>query len=343
MSEGQGGDGRADGRAGTVLFFANGLGDTIINRPAFCALAAHLPRPIRLICAEDRGLFLWRGLGIDAIHPLKIERLPDGGRLFDVASVPADWFPCEVFATMVPWFSSSLDELVRAASPRRSYGLERGFDVNIPLDYDKNSVELGFDVARAAIPGANIASYRKPLSFDAQCVAGVDRLLHKLASNGMNRIVSVHTETIANKQWDIAHFRGVLCRLLSTREDIGVVMVDYYDAGVACECHAHRIVRLPGLKLESAMNIVTRSDLFIGIDSCMLHAADLADVPGVVLFGPDTRPEEFGYYWRSAVHLRFASQDDATPADALVAAALSFLSQPRPAAAERHRELVHAD
>jgi ADP-heptose:LPS heptosyltransferase len=50
-----------------------------------------------------------------------------------------------------------------------------------------------------------------------------------------------------------------------------------------------------GLSLASSCCLVAESDFFIGIDSCMLHVADLARVPGVGLFGP-TNVKEFGFY-----------------------------------------------
>ena len=42
------------------------------------------------------------------------------------------------------------------------------------------------------------------------------------------------------------------------------------------------------------MALVTEADFFLGIDSCMLHAADFAGVPSVGLFGP-TSAAEFGF------------------------------------------------
>jgi ADP-heptose:LPS heptosyltransferase len=46
--------------------------------------------------------------------------------------------------------------------------------------------------------------------------------------------------------------------------------------------------------LELAMRLVGYSDLFLGIDSCFLHAADLYRIAGVALFGP-TRPSLWGF------------------------------------------------
>ena len=46
---------------------------------------------------------------------------------------------------------------------------------------------------------------------------------------------------------------------------------------------------------QASCCLVAESDFFIGIDSCMLHVADMARVPGVGLFGP-TSAKEFGFY-----------------------------------------------
>lgn len=49
-----------------------------------------------------------------------------------------------------------------------------------------------------------------------------------------------------------------------------------------------RLVRVERLRLGVALALVSLSDLFLGVDSCMLHMADLCRVPGVGLFGPDS-------------------------------------------------------
>ncbi|WP_025736064.1 glycosyltransferase family 9 protein [Mycobacterium genavense] len=50
------------------------------------------------------------------------------------------------------------------------------------------------------------------------------------------------------------------------------------------------------------MSMVANADLFLGIDSCMLHAADLARVPGVGLFGP-TRSATWGFRFGPHRHI----------------------------------------
>jgi ADP-heptose:LPS heptosyltransferase len=44
-------------------------------------------------------------------------------------------------------------------------------------------------------------------------------------------------------------------------------------------------LRLP---LDACFAVLSESDLFLGIDSCHLHAADLFRIPAVGLFGPTT-------------------------------------------------------
>jgi ADP-heptose:LPS heptosyltransferase len=57
--------------------------------------------------------------------------------------------------------------------------------------------------------------------------------------------------------------------------------------------HRHRIVRIDE-HLEMVLAILKHADLFLGIDSCLLHAADLFRIPGVGLFGP-TDPRRWGF------------------------------------------------
>jgi ADP-heptose:LPS heptosyltransferase len=67
--------------------------------------------------------------------------------------------------------------------------------------------------------------------------------------------------------------------------------------------------------------LVGTADLFVGIDSSMLHAADLARVPGVGLFGP-TRAAEWGFRFAPHRHV-----DRTTMADITVDAVLDALEE----------------
>ncbi|NII07953.1 glycosyltransferase family 9 protein [Luteibacter anthropi] len=318
-----------------MVFYANGLGDAIINRPTFDALCAHLPRPVRLICNHDRGTFLWDGVGFDEILVLDMQREADGGRQFDMASIPEAFIACETFVSLVPWFSRSLDELVATLSPRRSIGFGRGFDISLPLDYTVNSVELGFRVLPALGIDARLSDHRRPLCFGEAQAGRVDHLFKQLRTAGIRKLLAVHTETLPDKQWNTGFFTHVICDILARLDDVAVIVVDYHASGVTCACHGRRMIHAPGLRLESAMDMVSRCDAFLGVDSCMLHAADLAGVPGVLLFGPRTEPAEFGYFWSQGHHLRFRDAHDGTIVGEAIHALLGMLDAPVMATEER--------
>src|SRR5262249_37867678 len=60
------------------------------------------------------------------------------------------------------------------------------------------------------------------------------------------------------------------------------------------------------LPLGHALALTATADLFVGVDSCFLHAADLARVPSVGLFFA-TEPHEFGTQWSHHRHLEVAN------------------------------------
>jgi ADP-heptose:LPS heptosyltransferase len=66
------------------------------------------------------------------------------------------------------------------------------------------------------------------------------------------------------------------------------------------------------------MGLVANADLFVGIDSSMLHAADLARVPGVGLFGP-TRAATWGFRFGPHRHVDRSTMADITVEEVLSA------------------------
>jgi ADP-heptose:LPS heptosyltransferase len=62
-----------------------------------------------------------------------------------------------------------------------------------------------------------------------------------------------------------------------------------------------RLVDSYPLDLSTTMAFLEMADLFIGVDSCMLHAADLCRIPGVGLFGP-TSHATYGFRFSKHIH-----------------------------------------
>jgi hypothetical protein len=79
-----------------------------------------------------------------------------------------------------------------------------------------------------------------------------------------------------------------------------------------------RVIPYRGLPLDPTMNLIASADLFLGIVSCVLHAADLARVPGVGLFGP-TRAAIRGFRFAPHRHLDQRMMADITTEAVLIA------------------------
>ena len=129
------------------------------------------------------------------------------------------------------------------------------------------------------------------------------------------------------KRWSVTRFIDVLDRFLARHRDFvaWVVGMGHEELNVGRE--RDRVFAYLGLPLDLAMGLVASADLFLGIDSCMLHAADLARVPGVGLFGP-TQPALWGFRFAPHRHVEGSTMADITVDDVL--GAMEDLVRPPP-------------
>jgi hypothetical protein len=131
------------------------------------------------------------------------------------------------------------------------------------------------------------------------------------------KVLVVHADAgWTDKRWPVTRFIDVLDRFLSRHRDFvaWVVGMGHEELNVGCE--RDRVVPLLGLPLDLAMGLVASADLFVGVDSSMLHAADLARVPGVGLFGP-TRPGLWGFRFAPHRHIDMSTMADIRVDDVL--------------------------
>jgi ADP-heptose:LPS heptosyltransferase len=82
------------------------------------------------------------------------------------------------------------------------------------------------------------------------------------------------------------------------------LVVGEHDCGLEGMGHSERVISCIRLSLPLPLLfcLVAECDLFIGVDSCFLHVADLFGVPGVGLFGP-TSPQCWGFRFAEARHV----------------------------------------
>jgi ADP-heptose:LPS heptosyltransferase len=147
-----------------------------------------------------------------------------------------------------------------------------------------------FALAQAVEPTLRFEDFADPPTFSSAAEAAAARLAARHRQPG-GRLLVVHPETRPEKTWGTDRFAWVLERFLDSHPEYTAIVLETEPAPgwpvrpAVVPVDAH---------LELAMALMRHADLFLGVDSCFLHAADLFRVPGVALFGP-TSPVQWGF------------------------------------------------
>jgi hypothetical protein len=277
-----------------VAFFLNGYGDNFLNLPALRALCRLFEGRLTLVCRQGPDLFCFDDLAINRRIALDA-RFNGESYEFDAAAAATEIGQCDLFLSLVPWCSSSLSKLLEAWDAVVSIGFFENYTRRLRRDYDKPSADLAFDIVRSLRPDYQLQDFLDPLRYPTARRQKVQEIFSMLKPG--TRTLSVHMDTLAHKLWDESRWVESLDAFLDQHESFVVLLVGHPERSVDTKKwrNAERVIPCYGLSLASSCCLVAESDFFIGIDSCMLHVADLARVPGVGLFGP-TNVKEFGFY-----------------------------------------------
>jgi ADP-heptose:LPS heptosyltransferase len=186
--------------------------------------------------------------------------------------------------------------LVLRLMPHTTIGPHPAFDRFTAWAPGRHYADQVFQVAQECAPGLRLedyatgppiaaAAWQKALAFRARLPRGA-------------RVLALHpdcsTKLKSEKEWQPAGFALVLEAFLSRHPEYFAFVVGQCYDNLECGKHADRIISCLGLALDLTVGMVGTADLFLGVNSSMLHAADLFHVPSVGLFGP----EEGGHGWR---------------------------------------------
>jgi len=277
-----------------LAFFCNGYGDNFLNLPALRALCRLFEGRLTLVCRQGPDLFCFDDLAVNRKITLDA-RFTGEVYEFDAVAAAAEIGKCDLFLSLVPWGSSSLSNLLETWDDMVSIGFFENYTRRLRRDYDKPSADLAFDIVRSLRPDYQLHDFLEPLRYPTARRQDVHEIFSMLEPG--TRTLSVHMDTHAHKLWDETRWVESLDAFLDKHTNFVVLLVGRPDRTVDTEQwrNAERVIPCYGLSLPSSCCLVAESDFFIGIDSCMLHVADLARVPGVGLFGP-TNMKEFGFY-----------------------------------------------
>lgn len=257
-----------------VAFFPDGIGDHFHCLPAIRALAAMFAPRLRLIGHRRFRAIFFPDLSLGPHCELDEK---------NIEKMASDIGRCDFFLSLDPDPESELiDRLLTHLSRPVSIGWSRNDDVTLKMDETRHFSDQVFDVPSALGARWRIEelAYPPPLPLWA-----LDSAKHIRSQVPLSlQTLVVHGETHPAKTWDADRFQQALDTFLDRHPDFWVFAIGQTAFSLDRGQYRTRVVPCHGLPLATSLALTSMADVFLGADSCMLHAADIFDVPAVGLF-----------------------------------------------------------
>lgn len=284
-----------------LMFWRNGgIGDRLLILPTIQAIQSVFGDALVIPTDSFNHAVLLNGLRDAAIHEIVGD---------DLSPIRACVANCDAIISVNSWISPELAELIAGSGVAWSAGFFEPFLSRIRLDYDEHPLDMFFRIARAVNDQLCLEDHVTPL-FDARYSEVAERVRDSLPSGA--RMLVIHGDTKPYKMWPPNRLLAVIEYIMDTYEEWCVFIVGQADLGLdrVSERHRHRVISAIGGSLAAQFCLVARADMFIGIDSCFLHVADLFGVKGIGLFGP-TQAKRWGFRVSQHCHIQGEGSTDA--------------------------------
>ena len=305
-----------------VVFFANGVGDTIMSLPALRALTRIFPDTLTLVCPE----YNFR-VGLAEL-PMRRIVMP---REFSVPRVLDAIGCCDLFISLLPGLTFAHKVLLEKLKAKTSVGFFPGFTIKLPLETDLHVADLAFKIPQFFDKSLMIGDFSAPPQVSTTSRSKATALRAFLPSG--SQLLTVHADTCPNKMWPAERFIAVLDLFLDHHPDFFVFVIGWKTECFEGGSNADRIIPCCDLPLGMTFGLLAEADLFLGVDSSMLHVADFFGIPGVGLFGP-TDSRRFGFRFSPHRHVSAGNSMNAIE----VAAVLEALESVWSAATSGHQD-----
>ncbi len=283
-----------------VAIFGNGVGDHLTTLPGLRALASLFPSRLSLVCLPDARREFFADVPLRSVCEIEMPKRR-GKRHFAARRAAEGVRRCDALFSFNPWHSSSVDRLLELLSPEFTVGFSETFDVCLDKISEQHEVDRNFGLAATLEPGLRLERFISPPVLPERIRRHVRQYLRQTVPG--RKILAVHNEaSVAERNWPKRRLDALLAEFLRRHPEFVI-----FQFGVRSKLFAD----MPGrgrplysgfLPLQYSFAVVAQSRLFLGVDSCMLHAADFFRVPGVGMFGP-TNPRRAGFKFARHHHL----------------------------------------
>jgi ADP-heptose:LPS heptosyltransferase len=281
-----------------VVFHVNGYGDRLMGLPTIRALSSLFPGRLQLVGAIDDGNLFYQGLDLDSIIEMRYTWQDE--RCFDDVALAECLTDCDLFISLNTWSSSSLNRLLKKLNSATTIGLDDSFQIQLPYLPTEHYIDSVFRSVQYLDPILTPDEFVAPPVRSAVELLIVDRF--QQSRQPFQRVLAVHTQTEVAKMWPLDRFALVLTSFLNLHPEYLVIILDPEPTELKDLLNHERVSFFVNRSLAEIFALVEIADLFLGIDSCLLHAADLAGIPGIGLFG-DTNPQKFGFRFVPHYHI----------------------------------------
>lgn len=291
--------------------------------PALRGLCSGFEGRAYVVLKDGPDKFLFEGLNARKLVFLDMWQSASGpGAEFEPEAATKVLSGCDLFLSFVHWRSASLDNLISSAMsrPLPNYSFEE--NLLDSLDIRQHSFDLIFAAARRIFPELDLNQFAEPLRFPPEVVgAGLD-ILSTLYGR---TLIGFHPESsVPAKSCSDSVVRTIIDAILKIDSNVVICLFGVAERYTELERLSNRLLVFNRLPLRLAAYLVSKMSLFVGVDSCLLHVADISRVPGVGLFGP-TNPDLFGFRFARSIHFRSGLHDSV--GDPVAAAVRSLLNQ----------------
>ena len=293
-----------------VIFFSNAIGDHIIALPTLRALSQIFNSQINLMALPNAYSDIFSDIDFKNKWTIQFDNIkysnwtsgvpPSNSSIpFNIDSLAYQGRESDLFMSLSSWYNNDLSQLIQTINPEVSVGFFPPYS-HILLCKHPHIFDIFFEMAFEFNQDLRIENFAYPPQIQKKNIEIIEKVKSELKNH---RILIVHADTKKKKMWSPKTFLETIDKFLISKPNfvaiilgsINVLPLDYSNC-------IERIINLCGLPINLTLGLIGIGDLFIGIDSCMLHAADLFRIPSVGIFGP-TNPNKWGFRFTNGFHI----------------------------------------
>jgi len=182
-------------------------------------------------------------------------------------------------------------DFVMNANPINPIGWAKRDESIAYVNYTGHFSDRLFEFPRSLASGLMIESFTFPPKLGE---SGRDLVRSACPDiRGNQKVLVVHPDTMASKMWPLDRFGRFLELFLALHPEFIVLVVGVIPTQLEAGRFRERVIPCQGLPLAASFSLVASADLFVGVDSAMLHVADMCRIPSVGIFGFSS-PERWG-------------------------------------------------